>query len=708
MNTNDTGCDCLSAAASCQNNFIRLWVSIATFILTAALYAAPAQANEDENEEDDTAVESEENEVFDMDLSDILNITVTVSSKKAEKIQDTPGIVTVYSKDQIQSLGYYTLAELADITPSYSSFSSLGSARYETRGQSDGLNAKHLLLIDGIPVNHARDYMAFNQEQLPLQFVDQAEFLRGPASALYGVSAFFGVVNLRSQRLDEPGSASELMISAGDSNDEKRIMTNFLQHNEAGEANVAFSYFQKDPSFGAIPVSGPQRNFLRDDQISIFGKASYRFTNELAGLSAGVIYMSRENGFGESWNGGVDTSEVSKEVRDILIPYVKYETQIKDSLKFNSYVKYNRSGEFGTQSNEIWGSPFFFQYNVITTNVEYLAETQWDIAEDSSLITGVNLDIRGQDDGESFLFNPDAPNNGDAPFYDERAKTTSIHAQYSKTIDAFLKGLIFTAGARYDKGEIEENTYTQLSPRVALVQRLSDRLNLKLLWGNALKAPGVKEVGHNVEKSVALIDPANTPNIEPETIETIELAAVYTTNRASYTLTLFDTVTENQILETQLDTNLYVDPTGDIPGFFQNVAGETTSTGIELDVRAALSANSLLFANLSTADTEDPAGNELANVPKLKINIGGSYVYKDFKFGGVLRYVDEYSTNNGSSPYEGQMLADINVRYPIASNLDVELKIKNISDENYYQANNGAPGLLREERETLLSFRLKL
>lgn len=696
-----SGCMCLYYSAP---------VSLLTFLILAILCFHPVHADDSETSEDPkTSSNSERHDkLFKMSLADLLKVKVTVTNKKAEKIQDSPGIVTVYSQDFIQALGYYTLAELADITPSYGRFSGLGSVRYETRGQSDGLNAKHLLLIDGIPVNHARDYMAFTQEQLPLQFVEQAEFLRGPASALYGVSAFFGVINLRSRRLDKPGSASEIMLSSGDSLGEKRVMTHFLQSNNAGDADFAFSYFQKGSSNSAIPVATPQRNFLRDNQTSVFGKASYHFNEELAGLSAGLIYMSRENGFGESWNEGIDTSEINKEVRDIMIPYLKYETKIKDSLKFNGYLKYNRSGEFGAQSNEIWGSPFYFQYNVITTNVEYLAETQWTINESSGLITGFNFDIRGQDDGESYLFNPDEPNNGDAPIYDEKAKTTSVYAQYSKTFDTFSRGLTFTAGARYDKGEIEENTYSQLSPRVALVKTLSDNLNVKLLWGNALKAPGVKEVGHNVEKSVALIDPLNTPNIYPETIETIELASVYTTGNASYTLTLFDTKTQDQILENKLDSSLYTDPTGDIPGFFQNIVGETKSRGVELDVKVAFDPSYLLFANVSTTETEDPDGNELPNVPKLKVNIGGSFHYKDVQLGAVLRHVSEYCTDDDSSPYEGQTVLDLNARYPLTKNLDVEMRIKNLSDENYYQPNNGAPGLLREERETLLSFRLRL
>src|SRR5437868_232 len=85
-----------------------------------------------------------------------------------------------------------------DVTAGYSSYSMYGENVFETRGQKAGafVNNKHLVLIDGIPVNHGRGNSAIIGENFPLFFANRVEFLKGPASALYGTGAFFGVVNV--------------------------------------------------------------------------------------------------------------------------------------------------------------------------------------------------------------------------------------------------------------------------------------------------------------------------------------------------------------------------------------------------------------------------------------------------------------------------------------------------------------------------------
>ena len=114
----------------------------------------------------------------------LMAIRVTVASKSEESILDVPANVTVYSAQDIKALGYYTLADLANITAGYSSYTIYGEKVFETRGQKAGSfnNNKHLLLIDGIPVSHARANSLRAEEELPLLFARQVEFLRAPAA----------------------------------------------------------------------------------------------------------------------------------------------------------------------------------------------------------------------------------------------------------------------------------------------------------------------------------------------------------------------------------------------------------------------------------------------------------------------------------------------------------------------------------------------
>ena len=116
-------------------------------------------------------------------LAEMLNLNATVASKNAASVSRSPGMVTVYQADDIRRLGYYTLADLADVTAGYSSQVVYGEKVFESRGQKAGsfINNKHLVLVDGIPVNHARGNKAMIDENFPLFFADRVEFLQaGP------------------------------------------------------------------------------------------------------------------------------------------------------------------------------------------------------------------------------------------------------------------------------------------------------------------------------------------------------------------------------------------------------------------------------------------------------------------------------------------------------------------------------------------------
>src|SRR5258708_37622974 len=64
-----------------------------------------------------------------------------------------------------------------------------------------------------------------------------------------------------------------------------------------------------------------------------------------------------------------------------------------------------------------------------------------------------------------------------------------------------LTALHVTLGARLDTGKAIDKSFSQFSPRVCVVQELTDFLSLKVLYGTALRAPGTKELGLNQERS---------------------------------------------------------------------------------------------------------------------------------------------------------------------------------------------------------------
>src|SRR5688500_3266941 len=118
-------------------------------------------------------------------LDELLDTVVSVASRRDERVSAAPASITAYTDEDIRSLGYYTLYDLANFTPGWSGTIMYGEKILETRGQKAGSfnNNKHLVYVDGIPVSHARNYKAPIDEELPLHFARNVEFLRGLASA---------------------------------------------------------------------------------------------------------------------------------------------------------------------------------------------------------------------------------------------------------------------------------------------------------------------------------------------------------------------------------------------------------------------------------------------------------------------------------------------------------------------------------------------
>lgn len=695
---------------------------VACGLLGASTLYAQDSTNVAEEPETETTTE-EVTDIYDIDLEDLLNMEVTVASKQAERLSDAPGMITSYSSKDIENYGYYTLSDLSSITSGYSNFTAYGEKMLETRGQKAGSwnNQKHLVLVDGIPMNHARAYSAPIENQLPLFMADQVEFMKGPGSALYGTSAFYGVVSVTPKSLKENGTKAEAKFSAGNYNGERRFMTNILSKTDEGEATVAVGYYGREFSADYLGSTGTQNPNLRNwnSDNSYFINGAYKLTTgALDGLKIGMIYMKRQSNMGDGWSGTL--SPHNQQTWEEIIPYLKYNTNLSEKLSLNSYVKYNHSAEVGQYPTGSQGTTngFDFRFN----NVEVLGELQYSINEKHSIIGGINYDWRQQAGSPAtFDYTGDSLGYtyGDTYKSSQAFNIVSAYAQYQAKFD-ILSGLSLTAGGRLDNGISETNKYSQLSPRIAVVQKFTDWFNAKILYGSALRTPGLKEVVGNSEANQVGIGNSPVPSdLEAEVIQSFEGGVTFTPKRWNIGIAVFNNVTKKSLDQTSNPN--YTDADGNAVSYFENSNYDIKAQGIEIDLVFALNKNLKVFANYATAKAKYHDGDvetDFTQVPDQKINSGVAYTLPLDRFPATISLINKNvsgyfvtESSYGKDKVDGYNFLDANFLFPVTKNIGLEMQVKNITNEEFYQpsiTSNPGRDILYPSRTFLFTLSAKL
>lgn len=676
---------------------------------------------------DDKQVKEEiHNEVFNLGLEDFVNMEITVATKKAEKVSDAPAMITVHSKQDIVNYGYYTLSDLANITSGYGMSPIIfGEKGFETRGQASSAfeNDKHLILIDGIPVNFARSYKAPIDYELPIFFTKRVEFLKGPASALYGVSAFYGIVHLVSDDLQDNGIQVKGKMSFGSLDFNHRIMINTIIKNDKGQTKFSFSYYSKDtPNDVAYHFDTlqstlvPNFNFKNfDQQQSFFMNFSHQLTHgSLNGLSLGTIYMYRKTALGVSWD-PVQSTPANNQNWVTIIPYLKYDKQLSPKLSIYSYAKLNVSNDKGTffsfsqkdsTQNQV-ASDFLRR----TQSIELLVEAKYKASKKMNFILGFNFDTRGQI-GESssydnFLFTNDTLSNRlqqqFSPYQEIQTtiKTLSPYGQMQYKI-GFLQGLMLTAGLRYDYGVISNDEhYQQLSPRLGLVQKLTDKISLKLLYGKALRSPTPKAIGLNQEAKQTIkkenIDFV-IKDVQAETIESFEAGLSFNNRKIGASVAIFSNVTKNSLEKQQENIQ------SNVINYYQNVNGFINASGMEIDAYVSPISRLKIMTNYSFAKAQTIEKKEINFMPTHKINGAINYtLYGKHKLSMTIINRNVLGIHGDKSVYKKPYsLIDLNVRFPLSNNISIETQVRNLLNKEYFVSANGASLYVKQASRNFL------
>jgi iron complex outermembrane receptor protein len=425
-----------------------------------------------------------------------------------------------------------------------------------------------------------------NEFPLDLDLVERIEIIRGPGSSLYGGNALFGVINVVTKKGADLGGAEASLALARFGNDKERL--SYGKRLENG-ADLLFSASRQRARGGSlqfqdIPVNGGLTSGTDfDHNQSAFAKYS------LEGFSLEAAWSRRDKG-----NPAATTGVLFNDPTNAL----------RDEMAFLD-ARYKHTLDGGVQAE---GRLFVGSYDYKgdwlyagapnTLNLDFAHGRWWggelrllhDL-DKHRLTAGVEFQSNWRQEQINY-------DQGGANRVDEHhsSRRFGLYAQddYRLTADTTL-----SAGARYDGATGADGN---LSPRLAVVTRLTPQTVLKLLYGSAFRMP------NNYELYYAFPDQqAANPALRPERIRTYEASLDhYLTQSFRLTLAGYLYHMKDQIAQV-LDAGGLLQ--------YQN-QGDISGRGVELGVDSQFQNGARLSASLGLLETEDASGRQLDNSPR--------------------------------------------------------------------------------------------
>ncbi|HXF96609.1 MAG TPA: TonB-dependent receptor [Gemmatimonadales bacterium] len=196
---------------------------------------------------------------------------------------DEPAVtsIAVISERELAGRAVNTVAEAVDRAPGVQFLDGQINIRGST-GYVQGLGARVLLLVDGVPVNQG-DRGGINWDILPVDQVQRVEIVKGASSSLYGSSALGGVVHVVT-RETPPGVHGRVRATAGAYADPPHPEWTFRDRTGLhGGADVTLSYgngpFRGRFAGGARRSDGYREQDGRE-HWQLAGRGEWRFSPE--------------------------------------------------------------------------------------------------------------------------------------------------------------------------------------------------------------------------------------------------------------------------------------------------------------------------------------------------------------------------------------------------------------------------------------------
>lgn len=618
------------------------------------------------------------NEYLDMDISQLMDITITSLSKKPQNLSEAAAAVYVISNEDIRSSGVTSIPEALALAPGLQ-VARISSSKWaiSCRGFAGYTSNKLLVLIDGRSVySPAYSGTFWDMQNSFLEDVDRIEVIRGPGGTVWGANAVNGVINIITKKASETQGT---VIVAGTGNKE-----NFLGGGRYGSQLT-------DSTYGRFSLTYNDRdsNVLFDDERNSGDgwqhvQGSFRFDGTPANRThwtlQGDLFKNKEDQIlFPYW---IDVPPYLTEINDTvdvkggnILGRYQYNFSADRNLTLQAYYDYSDREEGYYQQT----------FNIIDLDLQY----QTLIAESNSLTMGVGYRRTGGDFTESYQ--------------------VAIQDRTDNLYSAFLQDEVEVIDSRLwltigTKLENNEYTGTEWQPSARILYSPKPNHSAWAAVARAVRTPSMTENGGRVTVASFPTEYGTMRSriVGSESFDSEKLIAYEAGYRFqslknfSFDIAFFyndySDIYEINELRTSTGTDLV----------FEN-GGSGSSKGTELVVAWRPNKFFSLEATYSYLDMDFTIGEETEDTnvtfdfigsasPQNIVSMRSSIaLYENWKCNLWLRYIDEITTRNSVNLLDEQreqedyILIDINLVWSPTANIEFMLAGQNILEDEQLQ-----------------------
>jgi outer membrane receptor for ferrienterochelin and colicins len=609
------------------------------------------------------------------DLDSLLtNIKVNTASKYWQTVSEAPASISIISSNEIEAYGFKTVAEaLRTVKGLYISddknYTYLGVRGFSR--PTDYLN-RVLVLLNGHSTNDNIYGGAYIDRNLAIDMntIDRIEIVRGPSSVLYGNSAMLAIINIITKNNLSPDNFSS-SFQAGSYNSYQGSVSlskefsngfNFFLSGMLGDKKGENLYFQEFDS--DTTNHGIAENLDWEKNHGFLLSASY------GDISMNSYYTHRDKGLPTASYGINFNDSRAHTIDEQGFLELKYDKQLSPSQ--NLMVR-------GYYDNFFYNG--FWPYDVLQVDktigktlgleVKFL----WDILENYRLTLGT--EIKNNIKAHYFYSSDDIVLYSDNyPF-----KNYGFYLQNEYQINT---NVALTLGLRLDKFS---NIGTVLTPRVAVLLFPFKTSTLKLLYGEAYRAPNIYELNINDPYGGYL----GNLSLVSEKIQTVEMIWEEKLSKFIFgSVSMYQYLMNNLIdLKTMPDISLTQ---------FEN-SGKVNAKGIEAELTAKFMNGLNTFINYSFQSAKDKYSDKIiSNSPQHLIKLGVIYpLAENVSIASDLLYESSRKTvyDTETKPY---FLINTNLTVKkVFNHFNLHFKINNLLNTGYK-----LPGGLEHLQESII------